>query len=172
MFKKLLILLLIFGLSGCTKYWYKPLGRVFDQRPKGGSPGFNLGWDHGCQSGLGSHFGGAFMMTFYTWSKDPDIASVSPDLQKIRKKYRKELKDLNWNNEVEVKKSFSDYNRVFWSAHLFCRHVALGTLQTAGMGPNLAGSSKTPRYDPMAHSIGNIYKIDGKGDTRIAKGFW
>jgi hypothetical protein len=135
--------------------------------PKGGSPGFELGWIHGCQSGLGSQFGGAVYMTFYTWSRDPDITSVNPNIPKIRERYKKELKDVNWDNPEEVKKNFSDYNTVFWRAHIFCRHSVLGTLQSAGMSPSLP--SRT-RYDPGAHHIGSIWKIDGKGDTRISTG--
>jgi len=154
----------------CAPNWYKPMGQtLFSQMPKGGSPGYNLGWIHGCQSGLGSQFAGAFYMSFYSWSKDPDIASANPDIAKIKMRYKKELKDVNWNNPADVKRNFSDYNTIFWGSHIFCRHSALGILQTAAMNPALPGQE---RYDPMAHSIGNIWKINGKGDTRIGTGNW
>ena len=80
--------------------------------PKNGSPGFKLGWIHGCESGLGSQFGGAFFMSFYSWKRDPDIASVDPNITRIRARYKKELKDVNWDNPAEVKKNLSDYNSV------------------------------------------------------------
>lgn len=166
---------LIIILSCSTPNWYKPMGyMIFSMMPKGGSPGFNLGWMHGCESGLGSQFGGAFYMTFYTWKRDPDITSSKPDINKIKQRYKKELKDINWNNDQEVKKNFADYNMVFWDAHYFCRQTVLGTLQTAGMNPALPGGV---RYDPAAHSIGSIYKINAKGDARLGSpaatgGYW
>lgn len=170
MLKKLITISLIFFSAGCVKNWYKPMGyTVFKQMPKGGTPGFELGWTHGCQSGLGSQFAGAIYMTFYTWSKDADIASTTPDINKIRVRYSKELRKVNWNDENDIKKNFSDYNTIFWGAHAFCRHAALGILQTAGMGPPLPGEE---RYNPGAHSVSSIWKLDGKGDVRLGTGFW
>ncbi len=150
---------------------------LFKQMPKGGSPGYELGWTHGCQSGLGSQFGTAIFQTFYTWSRDPDIASATPDIQKLRARYRKELKDVNWDNPAEVKKNFSDYNTIFWGAHAFCRHSVLGILQTTDMSgdsgkgliPTLPGDD---RYDPSQNSIGRVWSLHGKGDTRVGTGFW
>ncbi len=177
MLKKIFILLIILSSSSCSRYWYKPYGRIFNYLPKGGTPGFELGWLHGCESGLGSQFGGAAYMTFYTWKKDPTIAKATKtpeDIALIRKTYRKEkIAKINWNNPLEVEKNFSDYNTIFWGAHTFCRHAVLGQLQMAGM--NLGGSGGPPlagdvRYDPAAHSLGNIYKIDGKGDARLS--YW
>lgn len=164
-------ILLILTLNSCVKNWYKPMGyTLFKQRPEGGTPGFNLGWDHGCESGLGSQFAGAFYMSFYTWVRDPDITSSNPDVQKIRARYKKELKDVNWNNPAEVKKNFSDYNTIFWGAHSWCRHAALGILQTAGMNPTLPGAT---RFNPGDHNLGSVWKLNGKGDTRIGStGFW
>ena len=53
---------------------------------------------------------------------------------------------------------------------MFCRHTVLGILQTAGMDPTLPGDA---RYNPVSHSIGNVWKLTGKGDTRIgATGLW
>lgn len=141
--------------------------RVFRQMPKDGSPGYRLGWRHGCESGLGNQFGGAFYMTFYTWIKDVDIVSSNPNIERIRKRYGKQLKGINWNDPDDIAKNFNDYKTIFWSAHIFCRHSILGTLQQAGMEPPLPS---TTRYDPGAHSIGNIWKINGKGDTRIGSG--
>jgi len=171
MFKKIFLILLILSLSSCSRYWYKPYGRIFKQLPKGGSPGFELGWLHGCESGLGSQFGGAFYMTFYTWKKDPDIASSDRSPQtigRIREKYKNEkIANINWNNPVEVERNFRNYNTIFWGAHIFCRHTALGELEMAGMDPPLPGAE---RYEPAKHSLGNIYKIDGKGDARLS--YW
>jgi hypothetical protein len=170
MFKKNIILIIfIITLGSCSvPNWYKPHGYLtFRQMPKGGTPGFNLGWIHGCQSGMGSDFGMALGMTFYTWSKDPDIASSNPDIPKIKARYKKELKDINWNDEAEVKQNFSDYNTIFWSAVSFCKHSLLGSLQMSGVNPALPGDA---RYDPSSHSIGNVWKINGRGDTRIGSG--
>jgi hypothetical protein len=165
---KKLSLFLFFTLAACAPNWYKPMGQMlFSYMPKDGSPGFKLGWIHGCQSGLGSQFAGAFYMTFYTWSRDPDITSSNPNIQVIRERYKKELKDINWDNPAEVKKNFSDYNTIFWGAHSFCRHSALGILQTARMAPTLPGDE---RFDPGAHNLGSIWRITGKGDTRIGAG--
>ncbi len=159
---------MIIALSNCVPNWWKPYGyQVFKQMPKNGSPGYTLGWIHGCQSGLGSQFGGAIYMTFYTWSRDPDIASVNPDIPKIRARYKKELRAVNWDNPADVKKNFSDYNTIFWGAHSFCRHSTLGILQTAAMAPKLPGED---RHTWDEHSLGNIWKINGKGDTRYAVG--
>jgi hypothetical protein len=165
------IIFLIFLATSCsTPNWYKPMGyRIFKQMPKEGSPGYKLGWVHGCQSGLGSQFGGAFYMNFYTWSKDQDIASSNPDITKIKLRYKKELKSVNWNDPGDIKKNFDDYNRIFWGAHVFCRHSALGTLKSAGMEPSLPGST---RYDPMDDTIGDVWRLNATGDTRIGTGFW
>ena len=166
MFKKLLILLIILSLSSCGRYWYKPYGRLFNTMPKGGTPGFELGWIHGCESGMATQFGGSIFMSFYSWKKDPDIikAKQSPeDITRIRKRYMNEkLANIDWDNPAEVHKNFSDYNNIFWATHIFCRHSVLGNLQMADMAPPLPGDQ---RYDPSAHSLGNIYKIDGKGKS-------
>ncbi|MDX2082915.1 MAG: hypothetical protein SFV53_02885 [Rickettsiales bacterium] len=165
MIKKFFISALILFLTNCsTPNWYKPMGyTLFSQMPKGGTPGFKLGWIHGCESGLGSQFAGAFYMTFYTWKRDPDITSVDPNIKKIRIRYKKELRGINWDNPEEIKKNFSDYNTIFWGAHAFCRHSALGVLQTADMAPPLPGEE---RYDMMKHSVGNVFKITAR-DSRI-----
>ncbi len=165
--KKILFLIVISLIfSSCTvKNWYKPRGYLlFSMKPKGGSPGYSLGWDHGCESGAGTQFGGAFFKTFYTWKKDPDIALARPDFEKIRRRYPKELKDVNWNDPDDIKRNLKDYNLVFWDAHFLCRQVVLGTLQMAGMEPNLPGDA---RYKPEAHHLGNIYSITDKGDARL-----
>lgn len=168
--KKILAIITIIFLSACAKNWYKPMGQVlFSQMPKGGSPGYELGWIHGCESGLGSQFAGALYMNFYTWKRDTDIALSEPDYDKIRRRYKKELANVNWNDINDIKKNLSDYNTIFWGAHAFCRHSALGILQTATMDPKLAGQD---RYNPMEHSLGNVWKMTGKGDTRIGTGNW
>ena len=166
MHKKIFTFFLICFLANCsTPNWYKPYGYfLFSQMPKGGTPGFRLGWIHGCESGLGSQFGGVFYMSFYSWRRDADIVSVDPNVTKIRIRYRKELRGINWDDPAEVKKNFSDYNTIFWGAHAFCRHSVLGALQTATMDPALPGAT---RYDMSAHSIGNVFKITGKSDTRL-----
>jgi hypothetical protein len=169
--KNFLVILLIFILTSCSRFWYKPYGRIFNYMPEGGSPGFELGWAHGCESGLATQFGGAVYLSFYQWRKDPDIAKSrkSPeDIARIRERYKDEkIANINWNNPVEVNQNFKDYNTIFWSSHIFCRHSALGTLEMSGMTPPLVGQQ---RYDPAAHSLGNIYKIDGKGDARYS--YW
>ncbi|MFT6331879.1 MAG: hypothetical protein ACJAW3_000199 [Lentimonas sp.] len=169
--KIILSLLIILTLSSCGRYWYKPYGKIFKFLPKEGSPGFKLGWLHGCESGLSTQFGGAIFLSFYQWKKDPDIAKSRKslaDISRIRERYKDEkIAKINWNNPREVKKNFSDYNTIFWSAHIFCRHSALGQLEMSGMRPPIVGDV---RYDPGAHSIGNIYKIDGKGDARYS--YW
>lgn len=168
MIRNFIALLLLLSLSSCVANWWKPQGyRIFRQMPKGGSPGYELGWIHGCESGLGTQFGGALYMTFYSWKRDVDIISSTPDIPKIRSRYKKELRKVDWNNPADIKKNFSDYKKVFWAAHIFCRHSALGALQSADMAPPNPGET---RYDPTAHHLGSIYKIDGKGDTRYGKG--
>lgn len=145
--------------------------------PKGGTPGFELGWKHGCESGLGTQFGGAIFMTFYTWHKDPDIVKFNKtpeDIARIRERYKKELANVNWNNPAEVSKNFSDYNTIFWPAHGFCRHYALGQLQNAGMTPPIPGDDRAfgNAGGGLTDSIGNVYKIDGRGDGRWGNGYW
>lgn len=145
------------------------MGYVFKDVPKGGTPGFTLGWNHGCESGLATQFGGAIYQSFYNWKRDPDIAASNPDIEKIRKKYPKELKSVNWGNRKEVLKNFSDYNTIFWGAHYYCRQMIVGLLIAADMKPPVADEE---RYDPGAHSVGNVWKMTGRGDTRIGTGFW
>ncbi len=165
---KIILLLIISSCS--TPNWYKPMGYVlFSQMPKGGTPGYNLGWVHGCESGAGTQFGGAVFMTSYTWQRDPDITSSNPNIPLIKARYKKELAGVNWNDPKDIKKNFSDYNMVFWDAHLFCRQTVLGILQTGDMHPVLPGQD---RYDPMKHSLGSVWKMTGKGDTRIGTGYW
>ncbi|MFT6106351.1 MAG: hypothetical protein ACJA0S_000394 [Rickettsiales bacterium] len=171
MIKKMLLIFLMISLVSCGRYWYKPYGRLFKYAPKDGTPGLELGWMHGCESGLGTQFGGSVYQSFYSWKKDPDIvkASKSPDdIRRIRERYRGErIAKINWDDQKEVRKNFNDYNAIFWGAHIFCRHSVLGQLQMSGMTPPLVDE---PRYDPSAHSLGNIYKIDGKGDARYS--YW
>lgn len=178
-FQNLFILTAPLFLFACsTPNWYKPMGyTLFKQMPKGGSPGFNLGWIHGCQSGVGSQFGGGIYMYFYTWSRDPDIASSNPDIGKIKKRYKKELAKVNWNDLNDIKKNFNDYNTIFWGAHAFCRHSLLGILQTTDIsgdpGKGLIPTvSDDERYDPSQDTIGRVWSLHGKGDTRWGTGFW
>ncbi|MFT5702787.1 MAG: hypothetical protein ACI9TO_000138 [Rickettsiales bacterium] len=171
MIKKIFIISLIIFTASCGRFWYKPYGKIFDLMPKGGSPGFELGWAHGCESGLGTQFGGAVYQSFYAWKKDPEISKAvqtPEDIAIIRGRYVNEkIAHINWNNPNEVGKNFSDYKTVFWQAHIFCRHSVLGQLQMSDMVPPVAGDV---RYDPGASGIGNIYKIDGKGDARLS--YW
>ena len=171
MLKQLLAILIILTLSSCSRYWYKPYGKIFNKMPKGGTPGFELGWTHGCESGLATQFGGAIYMSFYHWKKDVDILKTNKtpeDIERIRKRYKKEkLANIDWNNPAEVQKNFNDYATIFWGAHIFCRHGALGELQMADMEPPLSGFG---RYNPGKHSLGNVYKIDSKGDARLS--YW
>jgi len=172
MFKNFIAICLILLSTSCVKNWYKPYGYfMFSQLPKGGTPGFNLGWIHGCQSGLGTQFSNGFYQSFYTWSRDVDITSVNPDVAKIRERYKKELKNVNWNDEADIKKNFSDYNTIFWGAHVFCRHSALGTIQAMGSSPALPGEE---RYDMMApaNTIGGVWQMKNRYDSRIGSGFW
>ena len=170
--KKIITVLSLIFISGCVPYWYKPYGRIFTHLPPGGSPGYRLGWNHGCESGLGTQFAGAVFMTFYTWHKDIDIVKSQPtqeDVDRVRKRYPKELAGVDWKNPASIKKNFSDYNTVFWGGHNYCRQAALGTLQNAGMNPQLPGEE---RVDFSKTSIGNVYKIDGRGDARWGNGYW
>lgn len=165
------LLLSFLILIGCNvPNWYKPYGySTFKHLPKNTSPGFALGWIHGCQSGMGTQFGGAFYQTFYTWSRDPDITSTSPNYQTIKSRYRKELSKVNWSSREDVKNNFDDYNKIFWKAHIFCRHTVLGTLQNAGFNPSLPGEE---RFSFSKHSLGSIWSISGATDTRIGTGQW
>ena len=140
--------------------------------PKGGSPGFNLGWKHGCESGLGTQFGGAIYMTFYTWHKDVDIiksVKTPQDIDRIRRRYPNELASVNWNDPADAEKNFQHYKKIFWQAHSFCRQSVLGELQNAAMNPPIPGDD---RYTFSNGAIGNIYKIDGRGDARWGNGYW
>ncbi len=167
--KRILPLIFFVLLTSCHRNWYKPMGYLFKDVPKNGNPGFTLGWIHGCESGLGTQFAGAIYQSFYSWKRDPDIASSNPNIEKIRKRYPKELKRIDWSNQAEIKKNFSDYNTIFWGAHYYCRQMAIGLLISADMKPPVADDE---RYNPMAHSVGNVWKITGRGDTRIGTGLW
>jgi hypothetical protein len=167
MVNKIFLTLLILLLSSCYINWYKPHGHIFTEMPEGGSPGFELGWIHGCQSGLGTQFGSSIYITAYSWSRDIDITSVNPNIERIKARYPERLKKVNWADIKDVKKNLSDYNTIFWAAHAFCRHSTLGLLQNVGLEPDLAGGQ---RWKPEQHSIGAVWKLTGKGDTRIGAG--
>ena len=172
MIKKYVIFVLaIITSCSSSSHWWKPNGYLFTMMPKGGSPGFNLGWVHGCQSGLGTQFAGAIGMTFYTWSRDVDITSTKPNIQAIRERYgKKELKDVNWNDPKDIKQNFSDYNLVFFDAYNFCRQTALGSLRASIGNPPLPNQT---RYDPSDSNVGDIWKLDGGYDSRIGTtGYW
>lgn len=170
-FKSILIIYSIFFLTSCVHNWYKPQGYMtFKKMPKGGTPGFELGWIHGCESGLGTQFGGSIYQSFYTWHRDPDITSSTPNIPLIRERYKKELKKVNWDDPIEVKKNFSDYNSIFWGSHYFCRQMILGTVQSADMTAPVAGQT---RWDLQKHSLGSVWKLNARGDTRIGStGLW
>lgn len=168
--KIIFVFSVITSLNSCAPNWYKPMGHtLFSQLPEGGSPGYNLGWMHGCESGAGTQFGGAIFQTFYTWHRDVDITSSNPNIPVIRARYKKELAGINWNDPQDIKRNFDDYSMVFWDAHHFCRQTILGIMQSAKMDPSLPGQD---RYDPMAHSVSSVWKMTGKGDTRWAVGYW
>jgi hypothetical protein len=160
----LLIIIFLLTLSACGPYWYKPYGRIFKDMPQGGTPGFQLGWKHGCESGMATQFGGAFYQSFYTWKKDPDIMSSNPNITAIKERYQQGL-PINWNNPAEVGKNFSDYKKVHPAAYAYCKHTVLGMLQSANLDPSLAGGD---RWDPSTSNLENIYLIDVKGDMRSA----
>lgn len=166
MFLRILLMALL--LTSCTKNWYKPYGyMMFKKMPKGGSPGFNLGWIHGCESGLGTNFGGGIYMYFYTWQRDPDIASSNPDYDKIRRRYKKELADVRWDDPADVSRNLSDYNTIFWNSYGFCKASALGILQSAEIRPKLPGQD---RWVIGEENIGHVWRLHGKGDTRVGWG--
>jgi len=159
--------------------WYKPHGYTFKQVPKDGTPGLKLGWKHGCESGFSTQFGGTFYMTFYGWKRDPELLTKNPDINKLKVKYQKEL-PINWDNPQEVKKNLSDYRKIFWNTHNFCRHSALGTHHNSGTlaqdgkwEPPLAGQM---RYAPMdlgkskSHTIGNVWSFQGRGNSHLT--YW
>jgi hypothetical protein len=172
MIKKILIIFPLLAFASCGPYWYKPHGKIFTFLPKGGTPGFELGWMHGCESGLSTQFAGAFYKSFYSWKRDPYITKTnktSRDVARIREKYKDELEDINWRNRKEVEKNFSDYNTIFWAAHAFCRHYTVGQLLSSDMTPPIPGDE---RVTFRKGAIGNVYKIDGRGDGRLGNGYW
>lgn len=168
--KILIILTLLLFTPSCWPNWYKPFGRIFRQAPKDGTPGYRLGWIHGCQSGLATNFGANFTIFFYSWSKDPDLVVSSPNIEKLRIKYAEEL-PINWDNPTEVKKNLNDYKKIFWLGHIFCRHSIVGTYQGAktihgtSFDPPIAGD---PRLNlNKMHSIGNVWSFHGRGNFNL-----
>lgn len=130
----ILLILTLTTLGSCKSYYFKPMGRIFDKIPQDGSPAFNLGWRHGCESGLATGFGGTIYKHFYKWKKDENMLD-NPE-----------------------------YNRVFWRAHIVCRHMVLGTLKLADMAPRLPGEQATSLGE---HNIGSVYNLRPKyGDMR------
>jgi len=165
--KKIAILFALFFLTSCGPYWYKPMGKIFKQAPKApdqASYGFRLGWIHGCESGLATNFGGTFFMSFYKWKRDPDLIASNPDRYKLSRKYEDEL-PLDWNNDREVEKNIYDYNNIFWTAHKYCRHYALGSLRMVDMEPDLPSAE---RFRLGSHNMTDMYRLDGFGDTRFS----
>ena len=167
--KKLFIIILLLFTSCNYKNWYKPMGRIFNTMPKGGTHGFDLGWIHGCESGLATQFGGEAYKMFYAWKKDPDIISVNPNFEAVKKRYKTELKNINWNDQKEVTKNFSDYKKIHSIAYFYCRQTVLGTVQSAGMTPDLPGSNQS--IQPFGHNVWNVLQImQAPGDT--LQGIW
>ena len=173
--KKIIILLITLLITSCSNpNWYKPYGKIFKQAPKDGTPGYRTGWMHGCESGLATQFGSAFMMTFYKWKKDPDLSINQPDLELVRKKYEDKW-DINWNNPEEIKTNIRHYQKIFWIGHIFCRHSIIGTYQTAAdahggsFDPTLPGEQRwlNPK---MPHNLGNIYSFHGRGNSQLT--YW
>jgi hypothetical protein len=105
-------------------------------------------------------------MTFYKWKRDPDLAKGSLDRVKLSRKYKKEI-PIDWNNDREVEKNIYDYNTIFWRAHQYCRHYALGSLKMSGMEPDLPGRE---RISLGSHDVTDLYRLDGFGDTRFS--YW
>lgn len=171
--KKIVYIIFIsLALTSCAfnRNWYKPNGYLFDMMPKGGSPGYNLGWMQGCYSGLGTQFSGAIGMTFYTWSRDVDITSVKPNIQAIKERYPKDLKDVNWNDPADIRRNFADYNLVFFDAYNFCRQTALGSLRATVGNPPVRDQV---RYHPSDANVGDIWNLDNAYDSRIGStGYW
>jgi len=174
-FRIINLIVFVVLLSSCAipmnRHWWKPNGYLFSMMPKGGSPGYNLGWLHGCQSGLGTQFAGSVGMTFYTWSRDVDITSSKPNIEAIKKRYGdKDLKDVNWDDQANVKQNLSDYNLVFFDAYNFCRQTALGSLRATIGNPPLPGEV---RYHPSDSNIGDIWNLNNGYDSRIGNtGYW
>ena len=169
--KKISIIIIITLLtSSCGPYWYKPYGKIFKQAPKDGTPGYQMGWMHGCESGMATQFGSAIMMAFYKWKKDPDLSIARPDINLIKLKYEDRW-EIDWNNPEEIQRNIRHYKKIFWVAHLFCRHAIIGTYQTAksahgkSFDPPLPGDQ---RYKPGAHSLGNVYSFHGRGDMSLS----
>ena len=167
--KSVALILILTLFSSCGAYWYKPMGKIFNQAPKApeeASYGFRLGWMHGCESGLATNFGGVFFMTFYRWSRDADLLAQPLNKSKLSRRYKKEM-PIDWNNDLEVNKNVSDYNTIFWRGHLYCRHYALGSLRMVGFDPTLpGGKGKGDRFMLGNHSVTDLYRLDGFGDTR------
>ena len=163
---KIINFLLILSLTSCGPYWYKPMGKIFKQAPKApeyGSYCYRLGWIHGCESGLATNFGGVFYMTFYDWKRDSDLLATNVDRELLKERYEEEL-PIDWNNSDIVEKNMYDYNTIFWRAHLYCRHSALGSLKMVGFDPSLPG--KGDRFMLGNHSASDLYRLDSFGDTR------
>ena len=164
--------MMCFLVSSCGPYWYKPYGRIFTHVPKDGNPGYRTGWMHGCESGLATQFGSAIMMSFYRWKKDPDLSIDKPDLNLIHQKYGDQW-DINWNDPEEIKMNIKHYKKVFWLAHMFCRHAIVGTYQTAAdayggtMNPPLPGEQ---RFVPGKHNLGNVWSLYGRGNSQLT--YW
>ena len=167
--KSVALILILTLFSSCGAYWYKPMGKIFNQAPKApeeASYGFRLGWMHGCESGLATNFGGVFFMTFYRWSRDADLLAQPLNKSKLSRRYKKEM-PIDWNNDLEVNKNVSDYNTIFWRVHQYCRHYALGSLRMVGFDPTLpGGKGKGDRFMLGNHSVTDLYRLDGFGDTR------
>ena len=100
-----LIIILLFFITSCNKYWYKPASYVLNNGPKKGSPGYLLGWNHGCQSGMATNFGGPLFLWLWDYKKDADLVRHDRDLEKLRVKYEKEL-PINWDDPEEVAKKY------------------------------------------------------------------
>ena len=162
----LLKLSLIIITTSCNDSWYKPGAHLLDNGPKTGSPGFLLGWRHGCESGISGSFTGNMFMYFWDYKRDPELMRKDLNTELLKEKYAKEL-PINWNDSEEVKKMISDYKQPFWSAHAYCRHYGIQTLQMSDMAP---ANPKEARYVLGSHNVGSIWRLDARGDNRLT--FW
>jgi hypothetical protein len=97
-FLRVLACLAVLLAGGCKNKFYgapkmlKPANWILDQMPKGMSPVFNYGWQHGCESGLATMTNSYYRYN-YRFKMDPEMRTYSLNLGSSAANYENRFRD-------------------------------------------------------------------------------
>ena len=137
--KKLILftLLLCFAASCAptSKNILAPNKRVLNNYPKDAHPDFVQGYKDGCETGRSTGFATDFYKMFYGFKKDREM----------------------------VKSGNQQYSIAWYSAMIYCRHYAVGTLKEGNLTPALPGQGYKGLIRLEDSLLGNAFSLDNNG---------